>query len=145
MRAEVDVEALELSPALMMATALAMALFLYLLVSAIRMGFFLPATITAENRGGVRRSHELTRGNFFRIVTVLIAVAVPVAGLYLVRNTLIDGETLSATQRMALQAIGAIISVLFSGLFYAAAAHAYQSVLGIEATLPRDVTRLPDV
>jgi hypothetical protein len=136
---DLDPGDVEPTPALLTAFGLAFALLVYLFVSTIRMGFFLAPSITAERRGGVRRSHELTRGNFFRILVIFFTVILPVLGLYLVRNTIVDGEMLTATQRMALQAMGAIISVLFSGLFYAAATHAYQEVIGASPTPQRDV------
>jgi hypothetical protein len=128
-----DPNTIEQTPALYAAIALSTALFVYVMVSAVRMGFFLAATIAAETRGGVRRAHHLTRGNFWRVMAVLLSVVFPVLVLFAIRDAAISrGGELAVGQRLALQAIGAIISVLLSGLFYGAAAHAYQALVSDE-------------
>ena len=128
--ADMQPQDIEPTPAVSGALALSMALFAYVVVSAIRMGFFLVSTIVAETRGGVRRAHDLTRRNFWRVVAVLLSVLFPVVVLFVLRNAIIGVDTLTMTQRVAAQAIGAIISILLSGLFYSAAAYAYQALVG---------------
>jgi hypothetical protein len=44
-----------------------------------RLTFFLPAVVVAEERIGLSRAWELGRGNFWRMVAVVIAVFLPVA------------------------------------------------------------------
>jgi len=43
----------------------------------VRMQFFLPAVVVAEHHIGIRRSWHLGRGNFWRIVGIVIAVSLP--------------------------------------------------------------------
>jgi hypothetical protein len=128
-----DPNTIERTPPFYAALALSAALFLYAVVSALRMGFFLAATIAAETRGGVRRAHDLTRRNLWRVVAVLLSVVFPILVLFAIRDAAISGGgELAVGQRAALQAIGAIISVLLSGVFYGAAAYAYRSLVGEE-------------
>jgi hypothetical protein len=42
------------------------------------MGFLLSATVVSEEAGGLQRSHDLARGNFWRMVAVLLALALPI-------------------------------------------------------------------
>lgn len=44
---------------------------------AVRLGFFIAPAATFENRFGLLRSWELTRGNFWRCLAILIATVVP--------------------------------------------------------------------
>lgn len=46
--------------------------------AAVRLQFFLPAVVVAENRIGLRRSWDLGRGNFWRIVGIVIVIALPI-------------------------------------------------------------------
>lgn len=46
--------------------------------TAFRLVFFVPAVVVAEGRLGIGRSWELGRGNFWRILVVLLLVVVPV-------------------------------------------------------------------
>lgn len=58
-----------------------LAVFVGLLVyfySALRLSFFIPAVVVAENHIGLRRSWHLGRGNFWRIVGILLIVSLPV-------------------------------------------------------------------
>ncbi|HVU19762.1 MAG TPA: hypothetical protein VHE09_03460 [Rhizomicrobium sp.] len=52
---------------------------LWIFYAIIRLVFFLPAVVVAENSIGLGRSWQLGGGNFWRIVAVLIAVLLPVA------------------------------------------------------------------
>lgn len=53
-------------------------LFFVFVYSAVRLCFFLPAVVVAENRIGLGRSWQLGGGNFWRIFIVWLLVAVPV-------------------------------------------------------------------
>ncbi len=44
----------------------------------VRLSFFLPAVVVAEERIGIGRSWELGKGNFWRIFVVWLAIAIPV-------------------------------------------------------------------
>ena len=46
--------------------------------SVLRLSFFIPAIVVAENHIGLRRSWHLGRGNFWRIVGILLIVSLPV-------------------------------------------------------------------
>jgi len=45
----------------------------------VRIIFFLPAVVVAEERIGIGRSWELGRGNFWRILIIAIAIVIPIA------------------------------------------------------------------
>ncbi|HXC54378.1 MAG TPA: hypothetical protein VNU97_03720 [Rhizomicrobium sp.] len=51
---------------------------LWFYYAAIRISFFIPAVVVAENHIGLRRSWHLGRGNFWRILGILLIVSVPV-------------------------------------------------------------------
>ena len=121
----------EMTPAQIFALALSVALSLYAGLSALRMGFFLPATITAEKRGGLRRSHELTKGNLGRIIIVGVAVTLPFLLLMQARAALTTGVLTGPEQPLVSQLFTLVISILFSGLFYSASAYAYRAVIGL--------------
>ncbi|HEY0281901.1 MAG TPA: hypothetical protein VGC27_04680, partial [Rhizomicrobium sp.] len=50
----------------------------FLVYAAVRLFFFLPAVVVAENRIGIGRAWSLGGGNFWRIVFVWLLIAVPV-------------------------------------------------------------------
>ena len=54
----------------------AVCVFLY---TAVRLTFFIPAVVVAENRIGLGRSWELGGGNFWRIIVIYLLVLLPVA------------------------------------------------------------------
>jgi hypothetical protein len=56
----------------------AIALIVALIYIAVRLFFFLPAVIVAENRIGFRRSWSLAAGNAGRAIVIVLAVVVPV-------------------------------------------------------------------
>jgi hypothetical protein len=57
--------------------------FIAAFVVILRVGFFIPPTIVAEDGGGLRRSFELTRGNVLRAFAVIAVLGVPVLLLLL--------------------------------------------------------------
>lgn len=57
---------------------LAIAAVFFVLYTMIRMFFFLPAVIVAENQIGLRRSWALGRGNVWRIVVIALAIFIPI-------------------------------------------------------------------
>lgn len=62
----------------------------WVIYSAFRLFFFLPAVVVAEESIGIVRSWELAGGNFWRILAVLFVVLVPVAiGFSIAENALI--------------------------------------------------------
>ncbi|HTW33787.1 MAG TPA: hypothetical protein VMD53_04145 [Rhizomicrobium sp.] len=62
----------------------------WLIYTAVRLFFFLPAVVVAEEQIGLVRSWELGGGNFWRIFAVVFVVFVPVAiGFGIIENALI--------------------------------------------------------
>jgi hypothetical protein len=57
---------------------LVIAAYLGCVYTVIRIYFFLPAVVVAENHIGIRRSWHLGRGNFWRIVGIFLIVTIPV-------------------------------------------------------------------
>ena len=74
-------EAQELTLAAFLAAMIGLAAFTYVFVSVVRIGFFLPATVVAEKNTGLKRSYDLTQGNFLRVLAVVFALAVPLLAL----------------------------------------------------------------
>jgi hypothetical protein len=122
--------------------------FLYAFVTILRMGFLLPATIVAEEKGGLRRSHELTRGNFWRALAVILALGVPILLLLLAGEAAVLRSALGpdaartnpteffqrAEQAMSekllpWQIFSAVVFVLASGLIYGGSAFAYRALI----------------
>jgi hypothetical protein len=130
------VETQEIDTAGLVALLLALAMTIYAMVSMLRMGFLLPATIVAETHGGVRRAHELTKGNFLRILAVAIVVIVPLLLLFGIRNELARDATGTLAVVMNFFFNG-VLSVLFWGLWFAAAAYAYTTIAGPAEPVPR--------
>jgi hypothetical protein len=74
------------TPIRVVATVAAVFWVIYMMV---RLTFFIPAVVVAEERIGLGRAWELAGGNFWRIVIVAIAVLLPVAiGFGIVSNAL---------------------------------------------------------
>ena len=44
----------------------------------VRMGFLLSPTVVSEDKAGLQRSHDLSRGNFWRIVAIVLALILPI-------------------------------------------------------------------
>jgi hypothetical protein len=143
----------EPSAATLIAGFAAWAAFAYAILTIIRMGFLLPATVVSEDKGGLQRSHDLSRGNFWRMVAVVLALAAPilvlvsVAGAVILRASLGPdyarvleqdgmlelmrrGEEAVAQNLLLWEAFNAAIFILASGLVYAASAYAYRAVTG---------------
>jgi hypothetical protein len=57
---------------------LTIAAFFWGIYAAVRVQFFLPAVVVAENHIGIRRSWHLGRDNFWRIVGIVILITLPV-------------------------------------------------------------------
>ena len=55
---------------------------LFYIYAAVRLMFFLPAVVVAEEQIGLGRSWALGRGNFWRIVVVILAAFIPVMILF---------------------------------------------------------------
>ncbi len=53
--------------------------FLWFIYAAVRVFFFIPAVVVAENHIGIRRAWHLGRGNFWRIVGIFLIVTVPLS------------------------------------------------------------------
>src|SRR5262245_40303542 len=66
--------AVEPSGGVLIASLISWAAFGYAIFTIVRMGFLLSATVVCEEAGGLQRSHDLARGNFWRMVTVLLAL-----------------------------------------------------------------------
>lgn len=74
-------------------TLLILALMLY---PAVRLGLLMPAVATEESRVGLVRSWEMTKGNGWRLVLVLLATALPVVLLaMLLQFTVMGAEALN--------------------------------------------------
>jgi len=69
-------QAQEAGPAALLASFVVFFVFGYVLISAVRLAFFLPAIIVAEDKG-LERSHGAATGNVWRILVVLVGVAAP--------------------------------------------------------------------
>ena len=127
------------------------AAFGYAIFTILRMGFLLSATVVAEERGGLQRSHDLSRGNFWRIVAVLLALAAPilvlvsVASIVILRASLGDdyvrvleeadmlelmrrGEEAVKQNVLLWEAFNTAIFILASSLIYSASAYAYRTL-----------------
>jgi hypothetical protein len=116
----------------------------------VRLTFFLPAVVVAEERIGLGRSWELGGGNFWRIAVVAVAVFVPVSIAFsIVFNTIFGAVILSHIdfnqdpQHMMRQIIpmmitlgplaivlGLIRNIIYLGLGNGMAAKAYLAVTG---------------
>jgi len=133
------------------------AVFLSALVIILRAGFFLPASIVAEEHGGLRRSYELTQGNVWRAFAIIIALGLPVLLLLLGGEAVVLRSALGPNfanmnpaeffQRageameeklLPWEIFSAVIFVLGSGLIYSGTAAAYRA--RVEAV---DLTRRP--
>lgn len=69
---------------------------LILVYLVIRLGFVMVPVIVAEGRVDFARSWSITRGNFWRIVLVLLAIGVPVAVIWLAGAMAVMGKDLAA-------------------------------------------------
>ena len=142
----------EPSAALLIAGLITWAAFGYTIYTIVRMGFLLSPTVVCESKG-LQRSNDLTRGNFWRIVAILLALILPIlfllsiVGAVILRAALgndyqriIEDDGMDELMRRAEEAIAQnvllwevfnmMIFILAAGLIYGAAAYAYQAVTG---------------
>ena len=142
----------EPSGALFVAGIITWAAFGYAFYTIVRMGFLLSPTVVCENKA-LQRSNDLTRGNFWRIVAILLALILPiffllsVAGAILIRAALGDdyrriiendgmeelmrrAEDAVAQNVLLWEAFNVVIFILAAGLIYGASAYAYQAATG---------------
>jgi hypothetical protein len=138
-----------LTPATILAGLISWAVFLYAFFSILRMGFLLPATIVAEEKGGLRRSYELARGNFWRVLAVALALGLPVAFLVLAGEVVVlrsalgpefarltpaeffqRAEAAMEQKLVPWQIFTTVMFILGSALIYSGSAFAYRSLQG---------------
>jgi hypothetical protein len=129
--------------------------------AAVRVQFFLPAVVVAENHIGIRRSWNLGRGNFWRIVGIVIAIVLPIGIVHsILTNVLLQTSVAPQSMmtpeevRLYLEAtiramkrvwpILVLIELLYmnivTGLAVGAIANAYNAVTG---TTSSDSTKAP--
>ena len=142
-------EQIQPSAATILAGLISWFVFLYALVTILRVGFLLPPCIVAEEKGGLRRSYELTKGNVWRALAVLLALGLPLLLLMLGGEAAVlraalgpDFARMNPTEffQRAGQAMEAkllpwtifttVIFILGSGLIYSGAAFAYRAAVG---------------
>jgi hypothetical protein len=140
------------SAALLIASFITWAAFGYAIYTIVRMGFLLSPTVVCESKG-LQRANDLTRGNFWRIVAILLALILPIlfllsiVGAVILRAALgndyqqiIEDDGMDELIRRAEEAIAqnvllwevfnVMIFILAAGLIYGAAAYAYQVATG---------------
>jgi hypothetical protein len=124
---------------------------LWIIYMVVRLTFFLPAVVVAEERIGLGRSWELGGGNFWRIVIVFLAVFLPVAiGLSIVFSALLgpmfamphwhDGQDVHELMRqiirdvLVISPLAIVLSlvrrIIYLGLGNGMIANAYLAVVG---------------
>jgi hypothetical protein len=142
-------ERIQPSAATILAGLISWAVFLYALATILRVGFLLPASIVAEEKGGLRRSYELTKGNFWRALAVMLALGLPFLLLVLGGEAAVlraalgpDFARMNPTEffQRAGQAMEAkllpwtifttVVFILGSGLIFSGAAFAYRAAAG---------------
>jgi hypothetical protein len=120
--------------------------------AAVRIGFFLPAVVVAEEEIGIGRAWTLGRGNFWRIVVVMIASILPVAIAFGILSSLVtsfvpapmtEPMTFPEAVRMlhdrlvAAGPIGALLQLVYlmllTGLGTGAVAGAYRAIASQQA------------
>ena len=142
----------EPSAALLIAGLITWGAFGYAIYTIVRMGFLLSPTVVCEDKG-LQRSNDLSRGNFWRIVAILVALILPIlfllsiVGAVILRAALgndyrriIEDDGMDELIRRAEEAIAqnvllwevfnVMIFILAAGLIYGAAAYAYQAATG---------------
>jgi len=145
-------EKMMLTAATMTAALIAVALLLYAFVSIVQIGFLLPPTVTMEEKGGLRRAYELSKGNTLRVLAIAVALGLPIFLLLfgaeaailrsavgpnvigLSRSELMDRAGQAFDQKLIYwQIFSAIVFILGSGLVYSGAAFAYRARTSAEA------------
>lgn len=141
----------EPSAATLVAGLATWAAFGFAIVTILRMGFLLSATVVSEEKGGLQRSHDLARGNFLRMAAVVLALAAPILVLVSVASLIIlraalgpdyaqvleqdgmfelmrRGEEAVAQNLLLWEVFNTAIFILASGLIYGASAYAYRAL-----------------
>jgi hypothetical protein len=65
---------------------------LWLIYAFVRLAFFLPAVVVAEERIGIARAWELGGGNFWRIIGLMLAVLIPLSIVFGVLGRAVFGS-----------------------------------------------------
>ena len=138
-------------PAVFLASLIAWVVIGYALATALRMGFLLPATVVVEDKGGLRRSYDLTRGNFWRLVAIALGLGAPIFVLvsvaaFAVLGSMLGGDSVQVLEQatmtdfirrgelavqqnlLAWEIFNAVIFILASGLIYSGSAYAYRAL-----------------
>ena len=140
----------EPSAAILIAGIIAWVAFGYAVFTIVRMGFPLSATVICESNGGLQRSHDLARGNFWRIAVVLLAIGAPIIILYAVAGAVIlqasaldyrqviqdegmdelikGAEQLIADNLLIWELFNIVIFIVAAGLIFSAGAYAYRAL-----------------
>jgi hypothetical protein len=139
--------AIEPNAATILAALISWAVILYAALAVLRMGFLLAPVVAAEENGGLRRSHDLTKGTILRLLAILAALGAPVLLLLLAGEAVLlssafgaDMAEIESTEffRRASEAMeqkllvwhifSAVVFILGSGLIYSGAAFAYRAL-----------------
>ncbi|HEY4263691.1 MAG TPA: hypothetical protein VGM72_00105 [Micropepsaceae bacterium] len=151
-------EQLRPTPATILAGVISWAVLIYAGATILRIGFLLPGAVVAEDKGGLRRSHELTKGNFWRILAIILALGLPILFLLLAGEVVVlhaalgpdfmrlspsaffqkAGEAMDE-KLLPWQIFSAVVFVLASGLIYSGAAFAYRAASQPPNTRPSSV------
>jgi hypothetical protein len=121
-------------------------------VGIVQVGFLLPPAVVMDEKGGLRRTYELAKGNVWRLVAITIALGLPILLLVAGAEAAIvesalgpNAANLSPTEFLekagqameqklgAWQIFSAIMFILGSGLIYSGAAFAYRERTSPEA------------
>jgi len=139
------------APATSLAVVITWVVFGYALGTALRIGFLLPATVVTEDKGGLRRSHDLTHGNFWRIVAIALGLGAPIFVLvsiaaFTILSSMLGGDSIQTLEQataadfiqrgelavqqnlLAWEVFNAVIFILASGLIYGGSAYAYRAL-----------------
>ncbi|HYM18987.1 MAG TPA: hypothetical protein VEU06_10525 [Micropepsaceae bacterium] len=138
------------TPASLIASVLSLAVFVYALATMLRMGFLLPGVVVAEEKGGLKRSHDLSQGNFWRMLFLAVVLALPPTVLLLAGEGAVLGSAVGADatesgdffrlmaraeeaisrQLLPWEVFNSVVFILYSGLIYSGAAYAYRALSG---------------
>jgi hypothetical protein len=137
-----------LTPASLIASLIAWTVLLYAGVTMLRMGFLLPAVVVAEKNGGLKRSHDLTTSNFWRVLLIAFVLVLPPTVLLIAGEAAVVGtaavtgtpeqddlfrvmaraEEAISRQLVPWEIFNAVVFILYSGLTYSGAAYAYRTL-----------------
>jgi hypothetical protein len=142
-------ETAQASVASIIAALLSLSLFAYAAITALRMAFFLSPVVVAEEKGGLKRAHELAIGNLWRMLVVFVVLGAPIVLLVLAgefavmrsalgpdflnrddtRAVMDQAESAIRAQIVPWEIFNAVVFVLASGLIYSGLAYAYRAVV----------------